>query len=215
MDESKSLVKKMNKFRRKLFDAECMHNSFSFLFSLMVWKNYALTWTQICFLSLNCCLIAYQTNYVFCISTRVWVLHTLFTGEYHFLTLKQLFPPIFVNKVKVQKITKKQSKKRVYQRLDVTLKSWLTPKSCSCVCMFLCGFPFFCSLSDRKSVLAKLILTSERHAEHPFSGRNTQQLCLKLTAHLAFTFALKHWSTTIFGMNLKIICLWSWQNCAV
>ena len=62
--------------------------------------------------------------------------------------------------------------KGVYQRSGVTLK----------LHMFLCGFLFFflyfVPLVTEKVVLPsnKLILTSERRAEHPFAGRNTQQL---------------------------------------
>ena len=69
-----------------------------------------------------------------------------------FLTLKQLFPPIF-------------------------MKCYFLPL----LCMILCGFPLifclFCSVSDGKSCFSirKSILTSKRRAEHPFAGRNTQQ----------------------------------------
>ena len=51
-------------------------------------------------------------------------------------------------------------------------------------CMILSGFPLifclFCSVSDGKSCFSvrKSISTSERQAEHPFAGRNTQQRTL-------------------------------------
>ena len=45
------------------------------------------------------------------------------------------------------------------------------PQCTSVVCLF-------CSVSDRKSSFSvrKSILTSKRHAKHPFTGQNTQQL---------------------------------------
>ena len=52
-------------------------------------------------------------------------------------------------------------------------------------CMILSGFLLFfclfCSVSDGKSFFSvrKSISTSEWHAEHPFTGRNTQQMELK------------------------------------
>ena len=63
----------------------------------------------------------------------------------------------------------------VKQRLRVTPKRWYTPFYDMFFCYFL-HFPPF-SVYDGKTCFSakKIILTSKRHAKHPFAGRNTQQ----------------------------------------
>ena len=77
-------------------------------------------------------------SYLLCILTSKWVLHTAFVGRNHlFLHLNNFFCIIpslteeqeSKKKGKHQNKTKNMQKNGVYQRICVTLKRWLTPKS--------------------------------------------------------------------------------------
>ena len=59
-------------------------------------------------------------------------------------------------------------------------------------------FPFFFSVCNRKHkklvLTLKIILTSKRHAEHPFAGRNRQHI-FYLTLFLSLSLSLSHTHT--------------------
>ena len=70
--------------------------------------------------------------------------------------------------------------------------------------MILSGFPLIfclsCSVSDGKSCLSvrNTISTSERHAEHPFAGRNTQHLVFFVWNNQeASLFSIRFWQKRV------------------
>ena len=88
--------------------------------------------------------------------------------------------------------------------------------------MILSGFPLifclFCSVSDGKSCfrVRKSTLTSERHTEHPFAGRNKQQVTFlrnkRLLIGVVFLF---HFRLQMF--NIVVFYYWalnflSWER---
>ena len=70
---------------------------------------------------------------VLCISTSKRVLRTPFAVQNQFFVAKTTFCVLLSHKIiKItREITKNPGFKGVYKRLGVTLKRWLTPKSCN------------------------------------------------------------------------------------
>ena len=70
-----------------------------------------------------------------CITTSKWVLRTPFAGQMNFFALLRVFFNLFLSffhhKCKIRKKNTQKAYKKVKQRLDATLKHWLTPKSWS------------------------------------------------------------------------------------
>ena len=68
-------------------------------------------------------------------------------------------------------------------------------------------FSLFCFVSDGKSCFGfeKLILTSKRRAEHPFTGRNTQQM--SFFQYIFFSVCLLCFDSTLFlSLSLLYLC---------